>query len=85
MKTKAQATIEFSIAFVCAIVFLILTCNLFVWLNHCLVRRQVEYGNSRQAATMTNDPGKDDFFVFPIEEAGGNAPELDVFSPGGRQ
>jgi|GEM_PF-2087994 len=74
MKTKAQATIEFSIAFVCAIVFLILTCNLFVWLNHCLVRRQVAYGDSREEATRGN-PGKDDFFT---------PPRLRVFSKGGR-
>jgi len=79
MKTKAQATIEFSIAFVCAIVFLILTCNVFVWLNHCLVERQVEYGNTREEASRS-----------PEAAVGGNPgvydyepPPLDVFSPGG--
>lgn len=76
MRIKAQASIEFSIAFICAILFLILTCNLFVWLNHCLVRRQVNYEDSRVDAASNADPGRSDFF---------DPPELDVFRMGGRQ
>ena len=75
MKNKAQASIEFTIAFVCTILFLILTCNLFVWLNHCLVRRQVAYENSRKEATRST-PGRDDFFT---------PPQFNVFSLGGRR
>ncbi|MGD9014681.1 MAG: hypothetical protein PVI33_01465 [Candidatus Omnitrophota bacterium] len=76
MKIKGQASIEFSIAFVCTILFLFLTCNIFVWLSHCLVRRQVAYSDSRRVATTRNDPGKDDFF---------DPPDLSVFRPGGRR
>jgi len=74
MKNNAQASIEFSIAFVCAILFLILTCNLFVWLNHCLVRRQVAYEDSRVEAGHSS-PGRTDFYT---------PPRLNVFSSGGR-
>lgn len=87
MKSKAQVSIEFSIAFVCTILFLILTCNLFVWFNHCLVRRQVAYEESRVQAADGRDtgwwfwkkpgtPGKDDFYT---------PPRLNIFSSGGIQ
>jgi hypothetical protein len=56
---KAQATIEFSLAFVTAILFLVLTCNLFVWLNHTLVRRQRAYEESRVIAAKSSDIGGD--------------------------
>jgi hypothetical protein len=46
-KLKAQSTIEFSLAFVVSLLFLILTCNLFVWLNHNVVARQMAYEGSR--------------------------------------
>lgn len=75
MKKKAQSSIEFSIAFVCSILFLILTCNLFVWLNHCLTKRQVAYENSRVEAGSNSNPGKTDFF---------KRPDLNVFKSGGR-
>jgi len=74
MKNNGQASIEFALGIICAVLFLILTCNLFVWLNHCLVRRQVAYEQSRQEAGSTN-PGREDFFV---------PPRLNVFSSGGR-
>ena len=75
MRNKAQSSIEFTLAFVCTILFIVLTCNLFVWFNHCLSRRQVSYENSREAATQDrNNPGKYDF----------TPPELNVFSLGGR-
>ena len=74
MKTKAQAIIEFTLAFICAILFLILSCNLFVWMNHCMVGRQVGYENSRVDAGHSN-PGNEDFYTPPT---------LHVFSSGGR-
>lgn len=76
MKNKAQASIEFSIGLVMAILFLIITCNLFVWLNHCLVRRQVAYEDSRVEAAGNKNPGKADFYT---------PPQLNIFSSGGRK
>jgi len=85
--TKAQATIEFTLAFVTAILFLVLTCNLFVWLNHDLVRRQRAYEESRvraasgtmqhfivEGTTVTGDPGKLDFY---------RRKPMNLFTPGG--
>lgn len=83
MKNRAQSSIEFVIGFVCTILFIILTCNLFVWFNHCLVRRQVAYEDTRKEAgsgletsgSYTGNPGKADFYT---------PPRLDVFKLGGR-
>ena len=75
MKNKGQASIEFTLGTICAVLFLILTCNLFVWLNHCLVRRQVAYEQSREEAGNSTNPGREDFYV---------PPRLNVFSSGGR-
>lgn len=64
---RAQSTIEFTLAFVTAILFLVLTCNLFVWLNHSLVQRQRDYEQSRVTAATSPDrggePGKLDFYT----------------------
>lgn len=66
----AQSSIEFTLGFVMAILFLYLTCNLFVWLNHSMVARQQAYENSRAVAASTTEyrsdaePGKLDFYNF---------------------
>jgi hypothetical protein len=85
-KNRAQATIEFSLAFIMAILFLLLTCNLFVWLNHCVVGRQAAYEKTRVEAgdgrdekflwfvTEGAEPGKGDFY---------KTPDLNIFMPGG--
>lgn len=73
-KNKAQASIEFSIAFVLALLFMILSCNLFVWLNHNIVRRQRAYEDSRFDAANINTPGKLDFYT---------PKEMNLLSPGG--
>ena len=75
MTKKAQASIEFALAFVCTILFIIFACNLFVWMGINLVRRQDEYGKSRVAAGSKSSPGKTDFFT---------PPKLNVFNLGGR-
>ena len=75
MNKKAQATLEFTLVFVITLLFIILTANVFVWLNHCIVRRQVEYENSRNEAGSTN-VGKSNFFTPPT---------LNVFKLGGRE
>jgi hypothetical protein len=85
MKTRAQVTLEFSLAFVITMLFVVLTFNLFVWFNHCIVQRQVAFENSRSSAgncTGDNcqDPGivgDSDFFTRPT------LPTLNVFVPGG--
>jgi len=56
---KAQASIEFSLAFVLALLFLFCTCNLFVWLNHNIVQRQIEYENTRIIAATSPEAGPD--------------------------
>ena len=77
---KAQATIEFTMVFVIALLFILLTVNVFVWLNHCLVARQVAYEETRTAAGTrpitdgSGDPGKSDFFT---------PPQLNIFTIGG--
>ncbi len=68
-RNKAQASIEFSVAFVLALLLMILSCNLFVWLNHNIVQRQKEYELSRvRSANSPNSPlkgvpGKLDFYI----------------------
>ncbi len=76
-ENKAQSSIEFSLAFIVAILFLVLTCNLFVWLNHNMVARQMGYEQTRKAAASTSEPGKLDF--YPQEKM----KKLNVFVPGG--
>jgi hypothetical protein len=76
MKNKAQVSIEFSIGLIVAILFLILTCNLFVWFNHCLTRRQVAYEDSRAEAGRSANPGRDDFYT---------PPRFNAFRLGGRE
>jgi len=67
---KGQASIEFSLAFIIALLFLVLTCRVFVWFGGTLLRRQIAYEGSRQEAGSTN-PGKTDFYTRP---------NLDLFS-----
>lgn len=71
---NAQSSIEFSIAFVMAILFLILSCNLFVWINHNIVQRQRAYENTRVAAGYPIEPGKSDFYT---------PKRINLFVPGG--
>jgi len=73
-KNKAQASIEFSIAFVLALLFMILSCNLFVWLNHNIVQRQQAYNQTRVEAANVNNPGRLDFYT---------PNKMNLFSPGG--
>ena len=77
-RNKAQASIEFSIAFALALLLMILSCNLFVWLNHNIVQRQREYELTRVTAASPNgEPGKLDF--YPKEKM----QKLKVFVSGG--
>jgi len=46
-KVKAQVTLEFVTAFICAILFLVLTAQLFVWFGNTIVNRQKAYESTR--------------------------------------
>ena len=72
-KQKGQSSIEFSIAFVVTILFLVLTARLFVWFGGSLVRRQLQYEDTRREAGQPASAGR------PVYEEG-EAPELDLFS-----
>ncbi len=74
---KAQATLEFTLGFVLTILFIVFTVNVFVWLNHCMVGRQVAYEESRSKAAGSGaeaDVGKANFY---------KRPSLNVFINGG--
>lgn len=75
MNNKAQASLEFTMVFVITILFIVLTVNVFVWLNHCVVSRQVEYEETRSEAGSDTNVGKSDFY--------NEVPKLNVFAPGG--
>lgn len=51
---KGQASIEFSLAFILVLFFLVLTCRLFVALNGNMIRRQKYYENTRVSAGSRN-------------------------------
>jgi hypothetical protein len=67
----AQSTIEFTIGFVMAILFLYLTSNLFVYLNHSMIARQQAYENTRVEAASSptrsdgfhGNPGRLNFYT----------------------
>jgi len=96
MNKKAQATLEFTLVFVITLLFIVLTVNVFVWLNHCMVRRQVAYEDTRSEAgtteqkflwfvTRPGDPGKSDFFTPDNPNPDYRLPKLNVFKLGGRE
>lgn len=77
---KGQASIEFSLAFIIAILFLVLTCRVFVWFSGNLLRRQLAYEGTRQDAgggpvekelflgikiKTRGTPGRTDFYQTP--------------------
>jgi uncharacterized protein (UPF0333 family) len=76
MNKKAQSTLEFTLVFVIVLLFIFCTVNLFVWFNHCIVRRQVSYEQSRgdAAGQAEANVGKSDFYT---------PNKLNVFTPGG--
>lgn len=52
--SKAQATIEFTIAFIACIILLIAITKVFVWVNQCIVERQVRYQATRNETLGDN-------------------------------
>ncbi len=68
---RAQATIEFSLAFMLILLFLVLTARLFVWFNGGMLRRQLAYEESRVLAGTSNveggEPGKEDFYTRNLD------------------
>ena len=55
IKDRAQSTIEFTVAFVAAILFLVFTCNVFVWMNRSLLDRQIAYEDTRTSVPTGQD------------------------------
>lgn len=83
-KSKAQASIEFSLAFILTVLFLFLSCNIFVWFNRNIVKRQRAYERSRVTAATPSQAkaGKLDFYV-PDPQKNPDYKKLNVFAPGG--
>lgn len=75
MSKRAQSSIEFTMGFIITVLFIVLTCNLFVWFNHCLVQRQRAYEDSRVRAGSSVNPGGPNSYI---------PPRLNIFSSGGR-
>lgn len=71
-KIKAQVVIEFTLAFVILVVFLIATTRVFVWLANDTVNRHKAYEATRSAST--SQPPAVDFY----NNATGKKP-LDIF------
>jgi len=88
-KLRAQSSIEFSVAFVSTLLFLVLTVNLFVWFNHCIVRRQRAFEDTRTPAGGLWVPKQDEGSIEKREKNIGKSdfypqpPRLNVFSLGG--
>jgi uncharacterized protein (UPF0333 family) len=61
-KARAQASIEFSLGLVTAVLFLFLTCNFFIWCGRNIVQRQIAYESSRKNAASNTNPGQLDFY-----------------------
>ena len=64
-KTKAQSTLETTIALVAAVVLLLGITQVFVWLNTTVIKRQEAFRNSRTSRTPTPDfYTPEDFDIF---------------------
>jgi len=46
-KVKAQVTLEFTTAFICLLLFLVATAQIFVWFGNTIVNRQKNYEGTR--------------------------------------
>jgi len=71
--SKAQATIEFTIAFIACIILLMGITKVFVWVNQCIVERQVRYQETRSDPLGFKNDHKniDKFYTTP--------PKLKIF------
>lgn len=69
VKVKAQVALEFVAAFICTILFLIGTVQLFVWFGNNIVQRHKFYESSRadagNGATTGKEEVKDKFYPSP--------------------
>ncbi len=72
--TKAQATIELTIAFIASILLLIGVTKIFVWMNKTMVDRQIDYQKTRTTPLehLTHFKQKDGPW-------GPESPKLDIF------
>ncbi len=64
-QVKAQVALEFVAAFICLILFLVATAQIFAWFGNNIVRRQRAYEDSRAKAgngTTTKDESVQNFY-----------------------
>ena len=65
LKTKAQSTLETTIALVAAVVLLLGITQVFIWLNSTILSRHEAFRNSRTSRTPTPDfYTPEDFDIF---------------------
>ncbi len=81
--SQAQSTIEFSFTFVIAMLLLFLTCNLFVWLNHNVISRQLAYEATRVSTTCTTTGTQGQIEFYNTSSGLGGAKPLNPFVSGG--
>jgi len=77
-KVKAQVSIEFAVAFVMLVLFVVLATKMFTWMGGTIVKRHIAYENSR---SMTSAAAPKDM-VPPVDffnAATGKKP-MDVFN-----
>lgn len=66
-KPKAQVAIEFVISFICALLFLLATTQIFVWFGGTIVNRHKAYEATRTAQVVTINPSYPSLSGLPSE------------------
>jgi hypothetical protein len=82
---KAQSTIEFSFTFVIAMLLLFLICNLFVWLNHNVISRQLAYEATRVSTTCSTTGTQGQINFYNTSSGLGGGKPFNPFLSGGYQ
>jgi len=78
-KVKAQVALEFITAFICTIIFLVLTTQLFVWFGSTIVNRQRAYESTRSMVLIQVEPPSYPAMSGPTETPQFVVPEKDFY------